>query len=294
MTARLVTQDEIEELDASIVVALEARDNSGLNVIGYGELSIALGYPADHPRAVCKPTVPYTPAELDDYMRVVRQYLEALEVTGIDVVSTSLMSVERGDRLIGYQIQPRLDPNSLADKILAVEEPDAEHPFLVALAEIVASLTDRVSIDSQVSNWAWDGETATSIDVGTPFFWDDHGAPMLDVKPLFRAIPAPLRAIAMRDVGKLLERYKQPRNVAADVVAMLYRIGLDRWVQPTLAAFNAGLQLATPITEAEADAIMAADLKSMPRLKQLQKVERAWVTNVRRRRYDYFVQPTTY
>ncbi|MCP3855422.1 MAG: hypothetical protein GY745_20585 [Actinomycetia bacterium] len=294
MTAPLLTQDEIEELDASVVAALDARDNSGLNVIGYGELSIALGYPANDPRVVCKPTAPYTPAELDDYIRVMRQYLEALAVTGVDVVPTSLMSVERGGFLVGYQVQPRLDPDSLADKILAAAQPDAEHPFLVALADIVGSFSDRVSIDSQVSNWSWDGATATSIDVGTPFFWDEHGAPIYDVKPLFRAIPAPLRTFAMSDVGRLLERYKQPRNVAADVVAMLGRIGLDQWVQPALVAFNDGLQLDTPIAEAEAHAIMEADLKAMPRLKKLQRVERAWVTIVRRRRYNYFVQPTTY
>lgn len=294
MTAPLLTQDEIEELDAAVVAALDARDNSGLHVIGYGELSIALGYPADDPVVVCKPTGPYTPSELDDYLRVMGEYLEALAAVGVSVVPTSLMSVERGDHVVGYQVQPRLEPDTLADKVLAAAEPDAEHPFLVALADIIGSLSNRVSIDSQVTNWSWDGETATSIDVGTPFFWDEHGTSMFDVKPLFRALPAPLRTFAMRDVEKLLERYQQPRNVAADVVAMLGRIGLDEWVPPALAAFNAELDLDTPIDEAEAHAIMAADLKAMPRLKQLQKVERAWVTSVRRRRYHYFVQPTTY
>jgi hypothetical protein len=290
----LLTQEEIEQLDASVVTALDTRDNSGLNVVGYGELSIALGFPADAPEVVCKPSGPYTPAELDQYVSVIGHYLEALADAGVDVVPTSLMSVQRGDQLVAYQVQPLLEPDSIADRVLAAAEPDAEHPFLVALAEIVGSLTDRVSIDSQVPNWSWDGETATSIDIGTPFFWDDCGAPMFDVKPLFRAIPAPLRTFAMQDVGKLLERYKQPRNVAADVVAMLWRIGLDHWVQPALSAFNSRLQLATPIGVAEARAIMAADRKAMPRLKQLQKMERAWVTTVRRRRYDYFVQPTTY
>lgn len=294
MTAPLITQDELEAFDASVVAALEARDNAGLHVVGYGELSIALGYPADGPRVVCKPTAPYTRPELDDYLRVMRRYLDALAAIGVDVVPTSLMSVERGDRHIGYQVQPLLEPTSLGDKVLAGAEPDAEHPFLVALAGVVGSLSDRVSIDSQVTNWSWDGETVTSVDVGSPFFWDEEGAPVFDFAPLFRALPAPFRAFARRDVAKLLVRYRSPRNVAADVVAMLYRIGLDQWVRPTLAAFNAALELATPIEEREAHAIMAADLKAMPRLKKMQRIERAWVTTVRRRRYDYFVQPTTY
>ncbi len=155
MISPLLTQDELEELDASVVTALEARDNSGLHVIGYGELSIALGYPADDPRVVCKPTAPYTAEELHDYLRVMGDYLEALAVIGVDVVPTSLMSVRRGDHLIGYQVQPRLDPDSLADRILAAAEPDAEHPVLVAVVEIVGLLSDRVSIDSQVTNWSW-------------------------------------------------------------------------------------------------------------------------------------------
>ena len=294
MSAPLITQDELEELDAAVVAALEARDNSSLNVIGYGELSVALGYPKNEPRVVCKPTAPYTAAELDDYVQAIGEYLEALAARGIDVVPTTLMSVRRGDRHIAYQVQPRLDPSSLGDKVLAAAQPDREHPFLLALTGIIGSLSDRVSLDCQAPNWSWDGETATSIDVGTPFFWDDTGTSRFDFTPLYRALPAPVRGLARKDIDVLLEAYKHPRGVAADVLAMLGRIGLDDWVEPALAAFNAGLQLDVPLEPAEAQAKLAADLKALPRLKTMQKAQRAWVTHVRRGRYDYFVQPTTY
>ncbi len=287
-----MSDDELAELEAAVRIALRERDTAGLNIIGYGELSVVLGYPFDAPRYACKPSSPFTEPELDSYTRIIENYIRELTDQGLTVVPTKLMQIERGDRFVAYQIQPALPAESIGDRVLSAAEPDPEHPLLVALAGMVASVTDRVSFDPQLPNWSWDGQCPTLIDVGTPFFWREDGEPEMDMRPLFRAIPAPLRAFAFRDTAPLLARYKVPRNVAIDVIAQLMRIELDDWIEPAITALNA--ELDEPIDEAAGRASLADDLKSFPRLKRLQKMERTWSTRVRRRSYDYFIQPSSY
>ncbi|MCP3909587.1 MAG: hypothetical protein GY713_01415 [Actinomycetia bacterium] len=81
-----------------------------------------------------------------------------------------------------------------------------------------------------------------------------------DMDPFLVMIPAPLRAFVRRDMTKLVDRWRQPRRVALDLVANLYREGMDQWVEPALGALN--------------------------------RVERAWQTTVRRRPHDFFIHTT--
>ncbi|MCP3939694.1 MAG: hypothetical protein GY708_30490 [Actinomycetia bacterium] len=287
-----LTEPELADLEAAVQIALRDRDNAGLNVIGYGEMSIVLGYPFDAPRYACKPSFPYTRQELDAYVQMIDDYVAALRARGLSVAPTQLMEIERGDRFVAYQVQPLFPSETIGDNVLRAAEPDPEHPLLVSLASMMNLVTDRVSFDSQMTNWSWDGETPTLVDVGTPFFWHEDGELVIDLKPLVRAIPAPLRRFVLNDVAPLLARYQVPRNVAIDIVAQLMRIELDEWIEPTITALNA--ELDQPIDEAEGRASLADDHKSLPRLKRLQKIERTWSTWIRRRSYDYFIQPTSY
>lgn len=288
----MLTTAQLVELDAAVCEALEKRDNSGLNLIGFGEISVALGVPKHAPVVVCKPSPPVTRAQFEDFKTLVADYSVALEQLGAVAVETEVLAVDRDEHVIAYQVQPLLDAETLGERVLGAAEPDREHPFLVKLAEIVARTNNRVSVDAQVTNWSWDGETATMLDLGTPMMWDESGAPVLDTSPHFAALPAPVRGFARKDILELMNRWKQPRAVAADVVANLIRVELEAWVEPTLAVFNDVLAPNEPLNVEEARASLARDVKSFPRLKKMQQVERFWAETVRRRRYDFFVQPS--
>lgn len=288
----MLTQTQLQQLDDSVRTALEQRDNAGLNLIGFGEISVAIGFPKRDPLFVCKPTPPSTQAELDAFAELLKDYAVALNELGAHAVETVVLAADRGDYKVGYQIQPLLPEETLGERVLARAEPDAEHPFLVELAEIIARTNSRVSVDAQVTNWSWDGETATMLDLGTPFMWDARGELVLDTDSMFTSMPAPVRGLAKKDILKLAERWKQPRGVAADVVANLIRIDLEEWVPPALSVFNRLLDPAEPLNEAEARASLAEDAKAFPRLKKLQRAQRFWVERVRRRPYDFFIQPT--
>ncbi len=289
----MLTATQLSELDGAVQLALERRDNSGLNVIGFGEISVALGFPLRDPLFVCKPTAPSTQAELDAFGRLLADYIDALDGLGAKGVDTSLMVIDRGSYNVGYQVQPLLPKETLGDQVLARDEPDAEHPFLIELAAIIARTNSRVSVDAQVTNWSWDGQVATMLDLGTPFMWDENGEMLFDSGPIFASVPAPVRSLARKDILSLAERWKEPRGVAADVVANLIRVDLEAWVPPALSTFNRVLAPAEPLNEMEARASLAEDVKAFPRLKKLQQLQRFWVESVRRQRYEFFVQPST-
>ena len=195
---------------------------------------------------------------------------------------------------MAYLVQPLLAADTLGHNVLRSTTPDAEHPFLLAVGEAINVADERISIDAQVTNWSWDGTTASLLDVGTPFMWDSTGTYRLDVSPMTRMLPGLLRKPIGNDILKSIERWRTPRNVGADVVANMYREGLDDWIDPTVAALNRVIGPAEPITAELAHELYLEDGKTWPRLKKLQQVERLWQTKVRRRPYDFLIQQSTY
>ncbi|MCP4962302.1 MAG: hypothetical protein GY925_23910, partial [Actinomycetia bacterium] len=192
MTRSLAAAD-LMALEAEVVAALEAQDPSSLPVLGFGELSVALAWPVDEPRFACKRTPPFTPAQFNQYQALVDDYVGTLREAGIGVIDTNVRSVESGDRLIGYLVQPLLAKESLGNNVLAASDPDPDHPFLAALGQAIATVSDKLSIDAQVTNWSWDDTELTLLDVGTPFMWNDDGTSRIDMKPFLPMIPALLR-----------------------------------------------------------------------------------------------------
>lgn len=290
--APTLTVDELAELERRVGAALDARDPSSLCVLGFGEISVALGWPIDRPRLACKRTPPFTRAEFEAYEGLVTDYIAQLRAAGQAVADTTILSLDRDDRVVAYLVQDLLDADTLGHRVLRAAEPDPEHPFLVALAGALGLVRPTLSLDAQVTNFGWDGSTLTLVDVGTPFRWDDAGRFLFDIRPFTRMLPAPTRALVVREMTGLVERWRDPRRVAVDIVANLHREGLEEWVRPTLVALNRRLETAEPITDTEALAYYEEDARTWPRLKKLQAVERWWRSTVRRQRYEFFIEST--
>lgn len=288
MNESLPTEAELRELEVVVVDALKARDDATLNVLGHGEISVALGWPIDAPRFVCKRTPPFTKTEFDRYRDLVTEYISDLEARGLDVVDTTIVPLDRGEQVISYLVQPLLDSASLGHNVLKNAGPDPDHPFLAALADVLEIVTPRISVDAQVTNFAWDGSRLTLIDVGTPFLWDEAGNLRIEMTPFIGMFPAPTRPLVSRELTKLASRWNDPRRVGIDIVANLYREGLPEWVDATVTALNRQL-VGEPITAAEAREFHEEDAKIWPLLKRLQRTERWWQTSVRRRPYEWFI-----
>lgn len=287
----LTSAQELAELEQRVVDAIDRRDLSDLRVAGIGEITLALGWPVDDPTIVAKRMPGATRSDADAYTATVERYLRALADIGVDVVPTEIHRVDRGDAEVVYLVQPMLDPRSLGDRVMTTTEPDPEHPLLVGVAREVAKANPRVSLDCQYSNWSLSpAGSVTLLDVGTPFLWDEAGVWQLDIGPFLSMYPAPLRRLLDSELTKLVERWQDPRSVAIDVVANLARTGHEHWRAAAIEALRQAMPHLDPPTVAEAEASWAEDLRTFPRLNQLQRLERAWQQRVRRRRYDTFIQ----
>lgn len=279
---------ELHQLDDLVVDALASRDDSLLNILGYGEIAVALGWPIDEPRFACKRTPPFTQAQFTNYRDLVTEYIARLQTRGLTVVDTAIVPLERGERVVSYLIQPMLDSASLGHNVLKAADPDPDSPFLCALASTLGIVSADLSIDAQVTNFSWDGSRLTLVDVGTPFLWDDAGRLRLDMSPFVRMLPAPTRALVTRELTKLVTRWNDPRRVGIDIVANLYREGIPEWVDPAVVALNRYLD-GDPITAEEARKFYDEDAKIWPFLKKLQALERWWQTSIRHQSYDWFI-----
>ncbi len=292
------TQADVEALDRVVVEALETLDYSPLKMMGNGELTVVLGWPAEQPTWVCKPAGPFTAEQFAWYRDTIDRYAARLRDRGVGVTETSVFGVERErDLVAAYMAQPVLPRETLVEVMLQSEEPDPEHPVLVSIADAVAAMDDRLGLDAPATNWVWNGVSVEMLDVGLPLMWDDDGtsAALENLKTVFCALPAPARAIATKEIGKLLERYREARVSAVECAGrMLSFPGLEGWHDPAIECFNRRLGLAEPITVAETEALNAGDEKEIPRWKTMQRVQRGWTRHVRRRRYDWFVVPSTY
>ena len=292
MNNERLSDAELAALEAEVASALQTGDRSRLTVLGFGEVSVALGHPAQRPTHACKRTPPFTVQEFERYAALIEEYVTALRAAGIQVIDTEVRSVARDGSRIAYVIQPMLSADSIGGAVLRNAEPDPDHPFLVALGDAIQVASPRLSIDAQVTNWSWDGSSLTLLDVGTPFLWDDQGTMRFDMNPFLAMIPAPTRRVVKSELTTMIDRWQQPAGVALDIVANLLREGLDDWVDPTLIALNRTLGAARPIERAAAQDMYEEDLKTWPRLEKLKRIERAWRTTVRRQPYDFFVQST--
>ncbi|MEM7342301.1 MAG: DUF6206 family protein [Actinomycetota bacterium] len=288
----MISAEDLAELEALVGDALDRQDTSALRVLGYGEISMALGWPVDEPTVVCKRTPPFSPAQFTHYAELVQSYMDGLAASGLRIAPTEIRPLERGNRVVAYLVQPLLDPATLGHQVLAASIPDPEHPFLEALAATLTLATPELSFDAQVTNFAWDGADLTLVDIGTPFVWSAEGALQFDMGPFVRPLPAVVRPLVVREMTGMLNRWREPRSVALDVAANLYREGLDGWVEPTLAAFNRELAFEQPLAVEEADALYREDVRIWPVLKRLQAAERWWLTTIRRRPYDFFIHST--
>jgi Family of unknown function (DUF6206) len=278
-------------LDEDVEAALAAGNESELPVLGYGEISLVLGWPAEDPRFACKrlPVFP-TRSRFDAYQRTLDAYLEALRRAGIRTVETELRPVMRDDRTVaGYVVQPALPAEGLAPAILAREDPDAGHPLAAAVVgAAAAAISPRVGLDAQLANWSWDDSGLTYLDVSTPLLWSEEGRPLLDLELLSRAIPWALRAPLRRlVVPGIVETYRDLRKVYLDLCGNLIKARLGPWLPAFLEQIAPHLD--PPLTAADVDRYYRSDARLWGMLLSIRRLDRAWQLRVRRRPYPFLL-----
>lgn len=270
--------DDLRALDALVDDALAAGREERLPTLGYGEISLVLGWPEADPRFACKrmPAFPTRPA-FESYRRTLLDYVSALEAAGIAVVETEMRGVDRADgSVVGYVIQPILAAETLAPGILHRSDPASGHPLVAAIVVAAATtVSPRVGLDAQLSNWAWQGDRLIYLDVSTPMLWDAAGRSLLDLEPLAQAYPAVLRPPLRRFVApRILDGYRQLREVYLDLTGNLLKERLDPWLPSFLREI--ATRLPEPLTESDVHGYYRSDARLWGVLLRLRRLDRAW------------------
>lgn len=292
----MISPDDLATLEDDVRRAVHTGSDAGLNVLGYGEISLVLGFPADDPSVACKrlPRFAHRVA-YERYAAVFARYLSALDSRGVRVAPSSLHAVPaEGAGVTGYVVQPILPADRLAPAELRRSTPDADHPVLSAVVEHVCAAVDAtLGLDAQLSNWVADDDGGlTYLDVTTPIMRTTEGGSALDVGVFLSPFPWALRAPLRRFVVPgVLARYHDRRTVLLDLAANLLKERLEPWLPATVEAANRRLGGAAgaPLDVDEVRHDYVSDARQWEVLLRLRRADRWWQQTVRRRDYPFLL-----
>ena len=282
-----LSEAELAELEARVQQALHAGDETGLRILGYGEISLVVGWPTEQPRVAAKRLPVFGARErAETYGGVIIDYLTALRERGVTPVPTEFAVTPTGDgRWAAYAVQPVLAADGLGPTALARADDETGRRLIAEIITTIVAVTDeRVGIDGQLSNWAATPDGLRYLDVTTPFLRDASGASPLDLGVLTSALPAVMRPVVRRFVAPgVTARYHRPRDVLLDLAANLIKERLDRWVGTTIEEANRHLDQA--LDRAEVERYYRSDARLWEAMLRLRRVDRWWQGTVRRRPY---------
>jgi hypothetical protein len=290
----MIDDGDLLSLERSVRQALRSGDDSALRVLGYGEISLVLGWPSDNPGYACK-RLPEFPdgAAFDRYAAVFARYLDLLGERGVTVVPSTLQRLpSESGRQVGYVVQVALPTEQMATDVLRSAVPDADHPVLRGVAEaVVATVDSRVGLDAQLSNWVVQQEKLGYFDLTTPMLASPDGRSEVDLDLFLAAAPWLLRAALGRlAVPGILQRYHEPRSVLLDLAANLHKERLPQWVPAAVTAANRVLPTgAAPLTVDEVERDYRSDARQWELLLRLRRADRWWQRTVRRRTYPFLL-----
>lgn len=226
------------EIDRSILEKFEAQIEPqqlrGAGVLGYGEISTV--FEVDGlPGVACKRMPLFkSVAAAETYARQYVEYCGNLKIAGLRLPEDRTEIFEQpGKPVVLYIIQQQLSPARFVHKLLH-ELTDTDIDTLVT--DVLAAINHvwafnavhepdiRLAIDGQLSNWVYlESGELFYIDTSTPLY-QIHQQEQLDPELFLQSAPSFLRwLIRWLFLADVMNRYYDPRQVAIDVAANLYK-----------------------------------------------------------------------
>jgi hypothetical protein len=293
MTMASVSVDDLHELELRVQDALQSGDDSSLQVLGYGEVTLVLRLETDRGAFACKrlPTFP-SRERFNRYAGSLAEYLSRLAAGGLHVAPTELHHLPMPrERVVGYCVQEVLPPERLASRLLA-EQNDASATDLFErfFATVQRAVSPTLGLDGQAANWMDVDGQLRYLDVTTPLMRDARGRERLDVRLFFRSLPWALRDAARVSMSSsIFEKFYTTRGVVLDFLGNLHKERLQRLVPGFIEQANRHLR--EPLTAAEVAAYYRDDARLWEIVQRLRKADRLWQRRVRRRPYPFLLPP---
>jgi hypothetical protein len=296
----VLSEHELTDLDGAIEHALLTGDESGLRVLGYGEISLVVGWPSSAPRVAAKRLPVFADrARAERATALIERTIDELRVRGVDVVPTDVRILERADRTVAaYALQSVVPADTLAPNVLRRSDPGAGHPVVDAIvAAVHGAIDERFGLDSQVANWVWDDLGLHYLDVTTPLVSDAAGRIELDLDVLVQSMPWLLRAPVKRFVAPdVVHRFQSLRPTYLDLCGNLLKERLDAWLPHFVDAVNRVLldditqpPAREPVTVEEVRRFYRSDARLWQVLLAVRRADRWWQRTVRRRPYPFLL-----
>lgn len=276
------------DLERRVGAALITDDRSGIDVLGYGEISTVLGATVNGRPYACKRLPPFPQGAIDRYRGACAAYLVALGERGVRTATSTIETVKTESDPVVYCVQP------IEDRLLVDHLRTAAPGELTTLSErlvssIAGAIDDRLGLDAQISNWALDTDDGlVYIDVTTPLIRDEAGNEMLDTDLFLASLPAFLRPGVRRFLlPEILGHYYDARAALLDLIGNLKKEQLDE----AIPAFQeqANRIVDPPISEKEISRYYRNDAVMWEVLQRLRRADRWWQRTIRRRGYPFLL-----
>ncbi|MBI4883287.1 MAG: hypothetical protein HY826_04450 [Actinobacteria bacterium] len=284
------------DVEAFIARAIRSRSTADLPLLGHGEISVVLAWPADEPVAAVKRVPPFRDREAaQKYVDVCAEFFDTLRNAEVAAWPTMVhIHVRDDDRAVVYHQQPIADLAQLGSNVMRAAPLADSHPLLDAIIEAAARVCNpTLGFDCQLANWLWDGNTATQLDFTSPFALTvDRDDLRYDAHAFLQEYPLVIRPYLKKEFTSLIRRFTKAEGALTDMVANMMKEGLDEWVEPAINAIN--LQLGSNVTRVKVQRMYDHDRKLMPSVLKLKKAQRWWLTHTGRRYEQLLPVRTTY
>ncbi len=291
-----MTTIDFDAVEAVIAKAIRQRSTTDLKLLGHGEISVVLAWPAQQPVAAVKRVPPFRDlARAQQYVAVCDDFFETLRSADVGIWPTQLHIHQRADgRAVVYHQQPIADVTQLGSNVLRAAPLADSHPLLDAITDAAAKVCTRtLGFDCQLANWLWDGKTATQLDFTSPFaLTDSRDDLQYDSHTFLQEYPLVTRRYLRKEFTSLIRRFTSAEGALADMVSNMMKEGLDEWIDPAINTINS--RLGTTLQRERPQRMFDSDRKILPTVLKLKKVQRWWLTHTGRDYEQLLPEKTTY
>jgi hypothetical protein len=291
----VIGEQALADLHRAVEDACRSGQQGSLPVLGYGEISLVVAWPPEQPQWAAKRLPVFRDrAAVESYSQVLDRYVDTLQARGVDVLETSVQTVDGGrGGVTAYLVQPVVPAEALGHRLLLGAEPSPEHPVLAHVVDRIAAVVDdQVGFDGQLANWARHGDRFVYFDLTTPMLRDELRHWRVDGRLLAAAAPWALRPVMTKYVIPSIEgRYHDRHLVVLDVAVNLLRLRMQEWVAPLLAAARERAGVAVTPDEVQRD--YRSESRTWKALQLVRRTDRAWQMRVRHRPYPFLIPERT-
>lgn len=237
-----VPHDELGRLELRVREALRTADDSSLDILGHGEVTLVLRLRTEQGAYACKRLPVFSDrTRFARYRQGLDEYLRRLTDSGLRVADTEVWHTPLpGGRIVAYCVQRELPERRLCSRLLHTEDETwAKDFFSRFLDQLDRTVSPTLGLDAQASNWVDVGGELVYLDITTPLMRDARGREKLDVRLFFTSLPWVLRDVVRLSMTKsIFDKFYDTRGVLLDFLGNLHKERLDALIPAFLDQAN--------------------------------------------------------